>query len=98
MFAYLDVGQGNAELIRTKRQAVLIDTGKKSAYGDLKKQLKKLGVKKIQTMVVTHPDADHMESADEVIKDYKVKKIFMPKVQSTTLCYKRMMQAIAITM
>lgn len=95
VFAYLDVGQGNAELIRTKRQAVLIDTGKKSAYADLKKQLKKLGVKKIQTMVVTHPDADHMESADEVIKDYKVKKIFMPKVQSTTLCYKRMMQAIA---
>lgn len=62
-FAYLDVAQGSAELIKIGNQAVLIDTGKHSEYGTLQSQLKTLGVKTISTLVVTHPDADHMESA-----------------------------------
>lgn len=45
VFAYLDVGQGNAELIRTKRQAVLIDTGKKECLWGLEKAVKKTGRK-----------------------------------------------------
>ena len=52
-FAYLDVAQGNAELIKTGNQAVLIDTGKHSEYGTLQSQLKTLGVKTISTLVVT---------------------------------------------
>ena len=34
-FAYLDVAQGNAELIKIGNQAVLIDTGKHSEYSTL---------------------------------------------------------------
>lgn len=94
-FAYLDVAQGNAELIKIGNQAVLIDTGKHSEYGTLQSQLKTLGVKTISTLVVTHPDADHMESADDVIADYHVKKIILPQIASTTQCYKRMMSAIS---
>lgn len=94
-FAYLDVAQGNAELIKIGSQAILIDTGKHSEYGTLQSQLKSLGVKTISTLVVTHPDADHMESADDVIADYKVKKIILPQIASTTQCYKRMISAIS---
>lgn len=94
-FAYLDVAQGNAELIKIGNQAVLIDTGKHSEYSTLQSQLKRLGVKTISTLVVTHPDADHMESADDVIADYHVKKIILPQIASTTQCYKRMMSAIS---
>lgn len=94
-FAYLDVGQGNAELIKIGSSAVLIDTGKSSEYDELKQQLKNLGVTKINTLVVSHPDADHMESADDVIATYHVKKVIMPKVKATTQCYKRLLQAVS---
>lgn len=94
-FAYLDVAQGNAELIKVGNQAILIDTGKHSEYATLQSQLKSLGVNTISTLVVTHPDADHMESADDVIADYQVKKIILPQIASTTQCYKRMTSAIS---
>lgn len=94
-FAYLDVAQGNAELIKVGSQAILIDTGKHSEYDELQSQLKTLGVKKISTLVITHPDADHMESADDVIADYHVKKIIYPQIETTTQCFKRMKSAIS---
>lgn len=93
-FAYLDVGQGNSELIKAGSTTTLIDTGKKSEYDELNFQLKKLKVKKINTLVVSHPDADHMESADSVIAKYHVKKIVMPKIKATTQCYRKMMGAV----
>ena len=93
-FAYLDVGQGNAELIRVGKKTILIDTGKGSEYDELKYQFKKLKVTKINTLVISHPDADHMENADEIIKDYGVKEVIMPKISATTKCYKQMKSAI----
>ena len=93
-FAYLDVGQGNAELIKAGKKTVLIDTGKGSEYDELEYQLKKLNVSKINTLVISHPDADHMENADDIINDYGVKKVIMPKISATTQCYNRLLGAI----
>lgn len=94
IFAYLDVGQGNAELIKVGGKSVLIDTGKQSEYDELLMQLDKLNVTKINTLIVSHPDSDHMESADMIIQKYKVKKLIMPKVKASTQCYQRMMSAV----
>lgn len=94
VFAYLDVGQGNSELIKVKGNVTLIDTGKKWAYSKLQKQLSVNGVKKITTLVVSHPDADHMESADKVISDYHVKKVIMPKIKVKTKCYRSLVSSI----
>lgn len=93
-FAYLDVGQGNAELIKAGKKTILIDTGKGSEYDELEYQLKKLKVSKINTLVISHPDADHMENADDIINDYGVKKVIMPKISATTQCYNRLLGAI----
>lgn len=93
-FAYLDVGQGNSELIKVGKKAILIDTGKGSEYDELQYQLEKLKVSKINTLVISHPDADHMENADEIISDYGVKKVIMPEIGATTQCYKRLLSAI----
>ena len=93
-FAFLDVGQGNAELIKVGNKSILIDTGKGSEYDELTTQLSKLKVSRIDTLIVSHPDADHMENADKIIAKYKVKKIIYPRVTSTTQCYKRMTGAI----
>ena len=93
-FAYLDVGQGNAELIKVGNKSILFDTGKGSEYDELTEQLSKLKVKAISTLIVSHPDADHMENADKFIANYHVKKIIYPKVSSSTQCFKRMTASI----
>ena len=93
-FAFLDVGQGNAELIKVGSNSVLIDTGRAGEYDTLKKQLDKLNVSAVNTLIVSHPDSDHMESADRIISEYKVKRIIMPQIKSDTRCYQRMMDAV----
>lgn len=92
---YIDVGQGNAELIQTPEgKNILIDTGMKSAYDNLKKILKENNVKTIDYLIISHPDQDHMDSAEYVIKDYGVKKCYMSEFKKDTYCYKYMMKAL----
>ncbi len=61
--ALLDVGQGEAILIRDRGRAVLVDGGG-WARGDiggrvLVPALARLGVRRLQAIVLTHPDLDH---------------------------------------
>lgn len=70
---FLDVGQGDAILIKTpKNQTMLIDGGPNS------KVLEKLGKylsplqKRVDIVVLTHPHADHVTGLIEVLKRYDI--------------------------
>lgn len=94
MVHFIDVGQGDAILIQHGGTNSLIDTGVEKKYSQLSTYLKKINVKKINNLVITHPDADHMGGSDLVMRDYGVKKIYMTKYSSTTNEYKEMISAI----
>jgi len=73
---FLDIGQGDATLIKTPfGQNILIDGGPDSAV------LKRLGKnlpwwdKKIDLMILTHPHDDHIVGLNEVIRIYDVQMI-----------------------
>jgi len=53
-----DVGQGDALLIRSEGQIALIDVGREDAPID--KCLKNLGIQRLDLLVLTHFDADHI--------------------------------------
>ena len=58
---YLDVGQGDSQLIRLPDgKNILIDAGTRSSAKSLVNYLKDLGVKKIDTLIATHPHEDHI--------------------------------------
>ena len=76
----LDVGQGDSSLLHINNKSVLIDTG-----GNKKKQiivqniiiptLKKRGINKIDYLIVTHGDFDHMGEAINLVNNFKVEKV-----------------------
>ncbi len=85
---FLDVGQGDAILIKTPdHQRILIDGGPSSAV------VNKLGEnlpfydKKIDLIILTHPHADHLDGLIEVLKRYEVKKILSTGATHTTPDY-----------
>ena len=94
MVHFIDVGQGDAILLQFKKANVLIDTGIEAEYIQLYTYLSKKSVRKIDTLIVTHPDSDHMGAADYVIRDFSVKKIYMTTYKSKTKEYKEMLRAI----
>ena len=73
----LNVGQGDAILIQTKTQTILIDTSDTDERDKLKTELDKAGVKKIDKLILSHPHADHIGGANKpVLEKYTVKEIY----------------------
>ncbi|GIN86997.1 hypothetical protein J6TS2_33830 [Heyndrickxia sporothermodurans] len=90
---FIDVGQGDSIYIKAPNgENILIDGGKNG--NTVVSYLKKQKVKTINVMISTHPDADHMGGLDEVLKAFKVKSIYAPKVSHTTQVYKNFLTAV----
>ena len=73
-FYVIDVGQGDSLLyISKENQTFLIDTGR-PGNGIVMKLQKILGsdVKKIDVVLLTHPDSDHVGEIDQVLSSYNV--------------------------
>ena len=67
---FLDVGQGDAILLEVAEGAVLVDQG--PPEGDVAGQLRRLGIRKLAALVLTHPQRDHVGGAAEVLEDVRV--------------------------
>ena len=78
---YIDVKQGDCTLIRIKNKNILIDTGGliNSDYNIIDNILlpsfNSHGVKKINYLVLTHGDYDHMGEAINLVNNFKVEKV-----------------------
>lgn len=64
----LDIGQGDAHLIKVGDEYTLIDTGDVDHRDDLIALLKKYNVKSLKNVIITHPHADHMGGFYALIK------------------------------
>lgn len=84
--AALDVGQGDALLIRDINSFVLIDTGNQDTR--LKTELAKKGVSSIDTVFITHPDDDHCGSLATLLSVVEVKRGCVPEALLYCECSK----------
>lgn len=81
--AGIDVGQGDSFLIRHNNVNILIDTGEEYNYLNLKKFLRSEGIRKIDYLILSHGDKDHLGSAHLIEKDFQVKNTFVNLNQLT---------------
>lgn len=75
---FLDVGQGDSSLIYSKHKVILIDTGGNDnikVSDNTIKFLKSTGKSKINYLVLTHGDFDHMGEAINLVNNFKVEKV-----------------------
>lgn len=76
----LDVGQGQAIVLRTRHHTLLYDAGPRSRATDLGARvvlpsLKKLGIASLDLMLISHADADHAGGAAAVARGLPVKRV-----------------------
>ena len=91
---FLDVGQGDCTLIRTRKGDILIDAGPESAQDALCLRLRQLGVKEIALAIFTHPDEDHVGGADGVLAQIPVREVWLPVLEMDNPSAARMEQVI----
>lgn len=86
----IDVGQGDSILLHSNNQTVLIDTGGKVSFSKEEWQkretksiadtklillLKSLGIKKLNYLILTHGDYDHMGEAINLVNNFKIERV-----------------------
>ena len=90
----LNVGQGDAFLIQTKSQNILIDTSDMDERSKLASELEKAGVNTFDKIILTHPHADHIGGVEKLIKECTVKEIYDNGVAATGKLYQNYMKQI----
>lgn len=76
----LDVGQGLAFILRTREHAMLYDAGPALGGADLGERvvvpvLRRLGVRELDLMLLSHADADHAGGAPAVLRALPVARV-----------------------
>lgn len=78
-FHFLDVSHGDSIIIKYPYgSVVLIDAGKEEYGNKVVEQLKRMGINKIDYIVASHYDMDHIGGMTEVLDNFKVDNFYGP--------------------
>ena len=92
---FLDVGQGDAELISLPNgKTMLIDAGEAECGKRVVSDLKALGVTRLDYVVATHPHADHIGGLPEVLSSFPIGAVYLSNGTATTQTYKNFLTAV----
>ncbi|MGI6263869.1 MAG: ComEC/Rec2 family competence protein [Acutalibacteraceae bacterium] len=95
---FIDVGNADAALIRCGDKQMLIDGGEPDDGGAVVDYLRKQGVKRLDLVVATHPDADHIGGLPTVLTQLEVDRFLMSFMDDehtpTSASYERLLTAL----
>ncbi len=102
---FLDVGQGDAIFVEFPNgKNMLVDAGPKSFTADAGRRfiiplLNSKGIKRIDALVVSHPDADHLGGVPTIFRNIEVGEVIDPGILcQSSLCdeYERLIDSLEI--
>lgn len=94
---FMDVGKADAALIKLNDKAVLIDAGDISYNKTVNNYLKRLDVNKLNLVVESHPDNDHIGGMKDIIEEFEVDQFLMPNISEEAVnssIYSNMLSAL----
>jgi len=91
---FLDVGQADCTLIKCDGYTMLIDTGLDDQGTKIQNYLRKQGIERLDYLILTHSDADHIGSADVIMTKFDIGTIFMSDFEKETKTYKNLHKLI----
>ena len=96
---YVDVGQGDSILIQYDGKNALVDSGDVSATDEIISYLNGHSVSRIDLLIVSHPDSDHIGAMSKIVDNFDIGDIYMPPLSDeltpTTNVYTNLLLAIS---
>ncbi|MEE0866732.1 MAG: MBL fold metallo-hydrolase [Clostridia bacterium] len=94
---FIDVGQGDCVLLKSENASVLIDSGTSESGTKINAYLNSLDIDELDYFICTHPHDDHIGGAATVIRNNKIKTVFMNGDVSTSYSFEKLLDALEIT-
>ena len=91
---FIDVGQADAILIKSKDESMLIDAGNNEDGDFLVNYLKNLGITTFKYVISTHAHEDHIGSMDDIIDNFNIETFYMPDVMTTTNTFENVLDSL----
>ena len=91
---YLDVGQGNAVLVRQEDQTMLIDGGPRESSSFVVSYLKQQGIQKLDYVLISHFDEDHLAGAIGALYNFPVETLITADYETDSSIYDSYKEAV----
>lgn len=91
---FLDVGQGLSILVQSEDKNLIYDGGDRKTSSFVVSYLKKQNVKKIDYLISSHYDADHMAGLIGCLKAFDVSHVISSDYKHTSKLYKSFVKAV----
>ena len=90
----LDTGKSDCILITLDNTVILMDTADADDYAEIADELQSLGISRIDHLILTHFDNDHIGSASKIIEDFHVAQVYMPNYVRDSGLYRALVEAL----
>ena len=90
----LKVGKADAMVLMCGDSTMVIDCGEEEDGEDVLDYLMQKGVEKIDILMITHFDKDHVGGADTVVAEIPVERVLMPDYEGSGKKYKNFLKAV----
>jgi len=90
---FLDVGQGDAILIKDGKHEILIDTGPERGNA-LLRELHQLDIERLELLLLTHADTDHIGSASVLLEHSFVDQLVVGGTDSSSAAWMNLVSEV----
>lgn len=94
---FMDVGKADAILLYTSDTTVLVDTGYEESFSTVREVLRREGKQRIDYLILTHFDKDHIGGAPAVLDAFEVGEVLLPDFETDGDAYRALTAALSRT-
>lgn len=92
---FFDVGKADAALITTPQGTrILIDAATNKEGKELARRFLRAGIERIDVMIITHYDKDHVGGADQILEELSVGQVIMPVYDKESKQYSQFLESL----
>ena len=91
---FFNAGKADCILISNNGKYIMIDTGEESLSDDILRYFAQNNIEKLDYLIITHFDKDHVGSASEIINNIEVENVFQSNVPKESEYYDNYINAL----
>lgn len=91
---FINAGKADSTVVVYKDKTYVIDTGEEDNFDRLETEIKSTGKGKVDVLILTHFDKDHIGCAYKLIEKYDIKEVYQSNVPKDSEYYSKYIEVL----